>query len=316
MIIIMNILFFLPSSKENISLMTKQKNKNLNNIIITKPQNKNLNDLLKRINAKSHFNLSSNELNNIKIGVIDTGITNSSSLSMELVNSTLNKEDEPHGNAIIGIIGAKETNQNKYEGILPGVQITAYNIPFDQLNTMNIAKGIDALIKEGVDVINISLSTTEDNSLLLKSVKVAINSGITVVCSSGNSSDNVKYYPAAYNISGVISVGALNKDLNILDASTVNPEVDIFAPGEEVYSIWNNNDGIKQFSGTSVSAPFVTALVALLKSKCNTYTPKKLEDIIKKSSYKYQGKWGLDDKIIYLINVDNTINNIHCEKKN
>ena len=157
-------------------------------------------------------------------------------------------------------------------------------------------------------IINISLSSPVDDYILLKNVQRAVDSGVTIVCSSGNSANNTLFYPAAYSIDGVISVGALNNDLDILESTTVNEQVDIYTPGENIYSLSKENSEINVFTGTSISTPIVTSIVAILKAKHTYLSPKEIEDIIKNTSFSYEGRWGIELMSIKLLNVDDALN--------
>ncbi|WP_445491498.1 S8 family peptidase [Niallia sp. 03133] len=164
-----------------------------------------------------------------------------------------------------------------------------------------------------VDVLNISLATPIYDQDLHEVVKEAVDNGITIVASAGNNSDNENYYPAAFNIPGVISVASINLSNDILYESTVNEHVDIFAPGEDIYTFGRENL-IEKFSGTSVSTPIVTSLVILLKAKCKGYEPRDIENIIKEGASIYTGSWKNTSRSISLINFEKTLE--LCENSN
>ncbi|MGE2624570.1 S8 family serine peptidase, partial [Escherichia coli] len=89
---------------------------------------------------------------------------------------------------------------------------------------------IDLSVEKGARIVNISSGTTKNNDLLKKSVKDALSKGVIIIAANGNDSTNSVYYPAAYQ--GVISVGAINKEKKLINASDIG-KVDIFAPGDE-----------------------------------------------------------------------------------
>ncbi|WBL15110.1 S8 family peptidase [Sutcliffiella sp. NC1] len=261
--------------------------------------------LLAQVNADYYIETFNEDyISQVKIGILDTGIFEHPNLNIYMLND-YNKNDElSHGVGVMGMIGAYKTSSNSYEGLLPGVMLYAYNVPSNQLTTTNLSLGIDKLVEAGVDIINISLSTSVNDPQLYNSVKSAIKEGVTIICSSGNSGDNSLYYPAAYELPGVISVGALNNDMDIIQATTVNNLVDIFAPGENIKTLDREPEVITEYSGTSIATPIITSFAAILKSNCQSITPEEIEQNIKENSTVYIGRWRGFNKTINLLNVD------------
>lgn len=262
------------------------------------------NTLLTQLNAESYIkNSTVDDISQIKIGIIDTGILEHPNLNITMINDISEEEVEfPHGVGVMGIIGSYGTSYNSYEGLLPGVVLYAYNIPLNELTTTNLSTGIDKLVEFGVDIINISLSTSVDDPKLYKSVKAAVSRNVTIICSSGNSGDNSLYYPAAYNLPGVVSVGALNNDMDIMPATTVNEQIDIYAPGEGINSLNKEFSSISDYSGTSMATPIITSFATILKVRCSSITPEEIEQYIRDNSTVYLGRWRGISKSIRLLN--------------
>ncbi|SFA51258.1 subtilisin [Parageobacillus thermantarcticus] len=276
------------------------------NLINKKIQyNYNFYDLL---NIKTNIT-NINSINQVKVGVIDTGFDlNNPSLTLIPVNKKNVNYRGKHGNAVSGIIGAKKTNFNDFSGIIPGFPLYIYDINSKNLNVYSLTKAIKRFIELKVDIINISLATPIYDENLYGVVKEATDKGIIIVASSGNSGDDTYYYPASFEIPGVISVGATNSSNDILSESTVNDRVDIWAPGENIFSIGEKFTDVERFTGTSFSTPIVTSLIIILKMKCPHYGLEDIENMLKKGASVYTGSWQNKTREIYLVNYEKTLN--------
>ncbi|MFD1738238.1 S8 family serine peptidase [Bacillus salitolerans] len=107
------------------------------------------------------------------------------------------------------------------------------------------------------------------------------------------------------NPPGVLSVGAIDSTNNILTESTTNEFVDIWAPGENIYSLDGSN--INKFHGTSVAAPFITSLAVLIQNEWSDINPELIEKLIKEGATKYKGRWGTQNKNIRLVNYKDSL---------
>ena len=94
-------------------------------------------------------------------------------------------------------------------------------------------------------------------------INEAYSKGIIVVAATGNDGRNMLLYPASYL--NCISVGSINKSLEVSPFSNYNVFMTMVAPGEDIiFDI--NGEKIKD-SGTSFSAPLISGTLALLKEK-------------------------------------------------
>ncbi|HVT14040.1 MAG TPA: S8 family serine peptidase [Fimbriimonadaceae bacterium] len=126
----------------------------------------------------------------------------------------------------------------------------------------------------GARVITMSFGTTSSSSALQDAVSDAWNSGIVVVAAAGNYGTTQKVYPAACD--GCIAVAATDESDRRCSFSSFGDWVHLSAPGHNIISLYRSH-GYAIMSGTSMAAPHVAALAALLwangaRSNVSIYT--------------------------------------------
>jgi thermitase len=182
-------------------------------------------------------------------------------------------EDEVgHGTHVAGILAAKGLRMD--EGICPDCRIMAVRV----LATMrsgdrlvgagivdNINNGIKWAVDNGADIINMSLGIKHSGGGLPHEdvIRYALSKGVTVVAASGNDGTAERYYPGA--LPGVIAVGAVDDGGLVTSFTSYGANIMVVAPGVNVYSSFAHN-GYAFASGTSQASPFVSGMIALLKS--------------------------------------------------
>ena len=126
----------------------------------------------------------------------------------------------------------------------------------------DVAAGIEWAADQNIDVISLSLGGSSHVQALEDACNYAHNQGSLVVAAAGNDGccDSVGY-PAAYD--SVVAVSSTNQSDDISSFSSRGPEVDIAAPGSDIYSTYINN-GYDTLSGTSMACPHVSGAAAHL----------------------------------------------------
>jgi thermitase len=203
-------------------------------------------------------------------------------------------DDNGHGTHVAGIAAAATNN-----GV--GVAGTAYEsrvIPVKVLDSSSqgsyaaITNGILWASQHGARVINLSLGGSSPSTTLCDAVTKAIAGGAVVVASAGNGSTSAANYPAA--CPGAVGVAATDSSDHAASFSNYgSPDVFLSAPGASVYSTYPNGS-YTTMSGTSMSAPFVTGVAALLLGQQPTLTVTDVKAILAQSADKVGTGYGAD----------------------
>ncbi|WP_328525548.1 S8 family serine peptidase [Kribbella sp. NBC_00359] len=188
-------------------------------------------------------------------------------------------DDNGHGTMTLGIIAAGANNGIGIAGV--GWNVKAMPVKVLDANgdgyDADIAEGIDWAVAHGANVINMSLGGPGDNPVLHNAVINAVNHGVVVVVAAGNDGTAAMQYPASYP--EAIAVAATNAGGVLTDFSSYGDWVDVAAPGWDILSTGSRAltpAGYEPYwycTGTSCSAPIVTAIAALVKNKWPSFTP-------------------------------------------
>ncbi|MFJ8021188.1 type VII secretion-associated serine protease mycosin [Streptomyces sp. NPDC096311] len=167
-------------------------------------------------------------------------------------------------------------------GLAPGAKILPVRTPDRGLDGVRytkefsetVSRGIRYAADSGARVINISMAVPEGSEQLTAAVKYALDKGSLIFAGVGNSGSedegNPVEYPAA--TPGVVGVGAVGKNLRKTTESEYGPQVDIAAPGDEMYHVCPNGTGLCRSHGTSDATALASASAALIWSKHPTWT--------------------------------------------
>ena len=199
----------------------------------------------------------------VKIAVIDTG--------MEIPKSKWGTGHQvpKHGLAVSSILSGVEGH---FQGICPDAKVividlqTSKNIPIS-----SVLKAIDSAITQEVDILSISLGTTDSWQPMQQIIDKALAKNILVFAAAGNSGDRGYEYPSACK--GAISVASINQSRQPSVFNTRNDATVLFAPGEQL-SLSVGNGQLAEFSGTSFATPFAAGLAALVLSSKRLEDPK------------------------------------------
>lgn len=253
--------------------------------------------------------------NDIRIGVIDSGVYEHDALKENLVNgynylgkNTNTVDNEGHGTMVSGIIAAK------YGYYVIGMAHRAKIVPikcFEPGQTTYVSTIVSAIYGAVddfcCDIINLSLGLTSKSTALEEAVNYAASKGVLLVAAVGNieQTGNAVTYPAGFD--AVIGVGSVNMNKQRSSFSNYNHSVFVTAPGEGILGL-SKTGGYVIDSGTSFSAPVVTGIIATMLSIDNSLTLDSVKNILRSTSEDL-GTSGYDTEYGYgLINAEAIVN--------
>lgn len=211
----------------------------------------------------------------VKVCVIDSGIRLShEDFDPSKITGEEGKDwftDEcGHGSHVAGTIAAIGNNNKGVVGVAPGASLHIVKVFAKSSCYWAYASSLMGAMQECVDanssIISMSLGTKTFNQRYSDYIAELWQNGVLIVASAGNSGRANWYnYPASYD--NVLSVAATTSDNYIADFSQVNERVDISAPGVAILSVGSHTDSqYTMKSGTSMSAPHISGIAALLWS--------------------------------------------------
>ncbi|MEJ0033561.1 MAG: S8 family serine peptidase [Bacteroidota bacterium] len=218
-------------------------------------------------------------------------------------NNDVTGPDALHGTHVAGIVAANRNNDIGIRGIANNVRIMSVRaVPNGDERDKDVANAIIYAVDNGASVINMSFgkSFSPEKEAVDKAVKYAEKKGVLLIHAAGNDSEDIdkeNNFPTRAYIDGKeaknwVEIGAssFGTDAEFV-ASFSNygkKGVDVFAPGVEIYStVPDNHYEIEQ--GTSMAAPMVTGVAALLMSYFPDLSATEIKDIIRKSTRKFDG---------------------------
>ena len=230
----------------------------------------------------------------ISVAVLDTGVYKShldlknrigqckdfTSFKKPIIDGQC-EDKNGHGTHVSGIIAADGGTDGKgVYGVAPEATLFSYKVCGNNGSCWSddIAIAIRNATDSGANIINMSLGSDSESSLIADAVSYAVDKNVLVVAAAGNDGPDVESidYPGANP--NVIAVGAFDVTQTIADWSsrganlTTTPyvveekDVEFAAPGVIIESTWNSG-GYVILSGTSMATPHVAGLAAKLWQK-------------------------------------------------
>lgn len=218
-------------------------------------------------------------------------------------NHDLMAEESEHGTHVSGIIAAQRNNGYGIDGISNAAKImTLRAVPDGDEYDKDVALSVIYAVNNGAKVINMSFGkrVSPEKYWVDSAFNYAAQKDVLLVHAAGNDNkniDSVDNFPNADLLAfdkrapNLITVGAssdprIDEGNMVADFSNYGVvNVDVFAPGYQIYSTMPTNDSLGFQSGTSMASPVVAAVAALIRSYFPKLSAVEVKDIIEKSVF-------------------------------
>ena len=242
-------------------------------------------------------------------------------------NSNVEGPDALHGTHVAGIIAAIRGNNKGGDGVADNVKIMSIRtVPNGDEFDKDIYLAIKYAVDNGASVINMSFGKaySPHQEKVYEAFQYADSKGVLLIHAAGNDAKDIDIEPnyptSMYSFQDVkldhfLTIGASTKNKGEeLTASFSNfgkKGVDIFAPGLEIYNSVTENQ-YQNLQGTSMAAPMVAGVAALLKSYFPSLSMLEIKSIILSSGTTYKGNFQNLSVTGKVVNVYNAVKS--CQK--
>lgn len=209
-------------------------------------------------------------------------------------NNDPRPDTDEHGTHVAGIAAAVTNNS---EGVASLGHSVSY-MPLkagDGSGSFSGQHAYQAMLyaaEQGAEVINCSWGGTSFSETASRVVSEVYEMGSVIIAAAGNDGDEQVFYPAGYP--EVTAVASVDENMDKTGFSNFGPFVGVAAPGEDIYSTFND-DKYGRSSGTSMSAPVVSALAGLIASHHQDFDNDQIRAQIKATAsgltYHTEDKW-------------------------
>lgn len=178
-----------------------------------------------------------------------------------------------HGTHVGGIVAAQTNNKIGMAGVGKNVIVMPVKVGRDDPSSQSVTRSADGILYAAAmraDVINCSFGSASPTFADVAVVQKATQLGSVVVGAAGNDALNQAFYPAAYP--EAISVAASGYTDRLAFFSNYHSTVDVCAPGVGIFSTIPRNT-YTSYDGTSMAAPIVSAITAMVRRCFPSYSP-------------------------------------------
>lgn len=202
----------------------------------------------------------------VRIAVLDTGVADHNAFMQASVRHSTILDDEAakggvgsHGTAVASLL----VGGGEVQGVAPGAELLSIQVLNGEGagNGFHLAMGIVEAVNSGARLINLSLGSETDSSVLRDAVRYARERGVVLVAAAGNAGAGKLLYPAAYP--GVVAVAAVDANGQHLPFSNRGNNITVAAPGYAIFTAAPDGS-FSLSSGTSFATPLVSGVLAYL----------------------------------------------------
>lgn len=196
------------------------------------------------------------------------------------VRDGIPNDEVGHGTAVAGVMSAARGNDIGISGIAPASPLMTLRA-FDASGNAeddDVAAAIVYAANNGVRVLNLSFGDTYYSPLMHDAIRYARARGVVIVASAGNEGSEEPHYPSSYP--EVISVAMTDSNDFRNGLSNFGSQISVAAPGVEVYSSARDSVEYKLVGGTSIAAPYVSGVAALVLSRHPSWSPDEVRGVI------------------------------------
>ena len=222
-------------------------------------------------------------------------------------NNDITGPNTKHGTHVAGLVVSTPDSSWKINNLYPPIKIMGIRVvPDGDEYDKDIALGIRYAVDNGAKIINMSFgkSFSPEQIWVDSAIRYAASKDVLIVHSAGNEFYNIDIkpvYPTPYSSSlkdtanNILTVAAssdpyLNGTL-LTDFSNYGPKiVDVLAPGNKIYSTLPGKNNYGYLQGTSMSAPIVSNIAAILRAYYPSLTAVEVKKIITQSVWKPANK--------------------------
>lgn len=254
----------------------------------------------KQVAERVDYHLNVNYLDRELIGDDEDDFTD-----VKYGNSDVEGPDALHGTHVGGIIGAIRGNNLGGDGVAENVMLMSLRaVPNGDEFDKDIALAVRYAVDNGAQVINMSFGKgySPHQREVYEAFRYADAKGVLLVHAAGNDAVNVdttKNFPTSmYTFQSepfkhYLTIGASTrygkKSLAAGFSNYGQTKVDVFAPGFEIYNTVPQSEYMK-LQGTSMAAPMVSGVAAMLKSYFPTLSMEEIKNAMLDSAVSYKGK--------------------------
>lgn len=219
----------------------------------------------------------------VRVAVVDSGVDSAHPDLKDAIEHYENftgetdRDQSGHGTHVCGIIAARGDPATGMKGV-SNAKLLVYKGLGKVYKPDFYFQALQKAVDSKAVVVNLSLGGSDEDPLETVLIRRAIRNGKTVIAAMGNDFElgNPIYYPAS--IEGVIAVGAVDAALARGSFSNTGPHITLVAPGVKILStaptapsdLFGKQTLLGELDGTSMAAPFVTGVAALLAAQSGT----------------------------------------------